>query len=395
MKTLNSKLLLTPLFLTGLLILAVQPAAARLRLVALPEREQIVVNLDNPAVALVQEERILTLQAEINKIDFAWQGVKIDQSSIRFQSLADDPEALTLLSVSYPPGENALVWEAHAAAAMKVPVRISYLLDGIDQIITYTAVADQDETRVSLRSDLVLRNFSGEDFEYATWQLGYGEPFKSESRHEETRRVTFFHRDQVPITKEFTWDAAVKPHEPDREDEVVGIPVHYVFENSRTDNLGEHMLWPGKTRVFQQDRQNSTIFLGEDLLPFTPVNDQFRIYIGDSRDIVVTQRRMQTQRQNIRRNNNRNIILYDEWRRDLVKIENFRDGEAVLNMIQHLEGQWEMISSSHEYEKLDYKTLKFPVALEPAETVEVEISYRVKNIIEQAPHRLRRFNQPD
>ncbi len=371
-----------------------QEAAARLRLVALPDRDNIIVNLDNPETALVQEERVLTLQEGINKIDFSWKEVKIDESSIRFQPLAEARDALTLLSVSYPPGEDALVWDVHSPAAMDARVRILYLVDGIDQIVTYTAIADRDETAVELMSYLVLRNFSGEDFEQSRWLLGYGDPFDSASRHQETKRVIFFRKPNVPITKEFTWDAAKMPHEPDREDDAVGIPVHYVIANTAEANLGEHMLWPGKTRVFQDDGHETTIFLGEDMAPFTPVDDDVRLYIGDSRDLVVTQRRVEARRENIRRNNNRNIVLYDEVRTDKILIENFRDRAAVLNMIQHMEGQWEMLRCDAEYEKLDYKTLQLPISLDAESEAELQISYRVKNIIQQAPQPLRRHNLP-
>lgn len=370
------------------------PALARLRLVALPDRDNVVVNLGNPDVALVQEERVLTLQEGVNEVDFSWEGVRIDENSIRFEPLTDDPHALTLLSVSYPPDEDALVWDLHSKEAMDARVRVSYLLEGIDQIITYTAVADQQEAGVALRSDLVLRNFSGEDFDRATWLPGYGDPFDSESRHEETRRVAFFRRENVPIEKVFTWDSSIQPHEPDREDDAVGIPVHYVIENNSDSQLGDHMLRPGKARVFLQDGHGSTIFLGEDMAPFTPVGDEMRLYIGDSRDIVVTQRRMETRTQNRQHDNDGNVVLYDEMRTEMVTIENFRDSAAVLNVIQHMEDQWEMESCTHEYEKINYETLKFPVEIEAMDAVEMEIQYRVRNIIERAPRPLMRHNSP-
>lgn len=366
----------------ALIGLTASQSHARLRLVALPDRDNMVVNLDNPTVALVQEERILTLQEGINQVDFSWKGVRIDESSIRFRPLTDEG-AVTLLSVSYPPGENALVWEVYCPQAIDARVRIKYLLSGIDQVVTYTAVADREETEVSMQSYLVLRNFSGEDFEEAKWLLGYGQPFESTSRHEETKRSLLFNREEVPIGKEFTWDAAIHPHDPSRAATNVGIPVHYVIKNDADSNLGEHELFPGKVRVFQRDGHGSTIFLGEDRAGFTPVGDEMRLYIGNSRDIVVTQRRIETRQENIQRNtsSSNNIVLYDEVRRDLVKVEHFRDSDATLNIIQHMEGHWEMVECSHEYEMTDYKTLKFEIDLEPQSEVELTIIYRVRNII--------------
>ncbi len=48
---------------------------ARIKLVALPERAATVIRLDNPNATLIEEERVLTLQKGLNKVDFSWKGV--------------------------------------------------------------------------------------------------------------------------------------------------------------------------------------------------------------------------------------------------------------------------------------------------------------------------------
>src|SRR4030065_951770 len=88
---------------------------ARIKLVALPERAATVIRLDNPQWTLIEEERVLTLQSGLNKVDFSWNGVSIDADSIRLRSL-DHPDKVTLLSVSYPPNEAALVWDISSAS---------------------------------------------------------------------------------------------------------------------------------------------------------------------------------------------------------------------------------------------------------------------------------------
>ena len=78
---------------------------ARIKLVALPERAATVIRLDNPTATLIEEERVLTLQKGLNKVDFSWKGVQIDADSIRLEVL-DHPDKVTLLNVSYPPGRG-------------------------------------------------------------------------------------------------------------------------------------------------------------------------------------------------------------------------------------------------------------------------------------------------
>jgi hypothetical protein len=161
--------------------------------VALPERGNTVIRLDNPKATLIEEERVLTLQKGLNQIDFSWKGVSIDEDSIRLKVLSHPNEA-TLLGVSYPPNEAALVWQIHSEDAFEVTVRISYLLSWIDRLIVYKAVANKAETFIDLKSFLVLRNFSGEDFEKASVLLGDGKSYVQTIKHEETRQVLFLNR---------------------------------------------------------------------------------------------------------------------------------------------------------------------------------------------------------
>jgi hypothetical protein len=339
----------------------------RIKLVALPERAATVIRLDNPTATLIEEERVLTLQKGLNNVDFSWKGVSIDADSIRLQAL-DHPDKVTLLSVSYPPNEAALVWDISSDSDYAETVRISYLLSNIDRLITYKAVADKPETFVDLKSYLVLRNFSGEDFDKARVLLDYGETFEQGIDHEETKQMLFLKSPKVPIIKVWKFDAALLPWDPENlENQNVGIPVSYRIVNETKSNLGEFALWGGKARIFQDDGHESTIFLGEDTAGLVPVGEKMELYIGDSRDIVVTQRKMQDARIITHKNNRGEAVLYDTDEQITAKIENFKDSAAVLTMIQHIPGQWDMESCNMEYEKKDAETLEFEIQL-PART---------------------------
>ena len=362
-------------------------AQARIKLVALPERAATVIRLDNPQATLIEEERVLTLQQGLNKVDFSWKGVSIDADSIRLRAL-DHPDKVTLLNVSYPPNEAALVWEISSGSDYAETVRISYLLSNIDRLITYKAVADKAETAVDLKSYLVLRNFSGEDFDKARVLLDYGEAFEQGIEHEETKQMLFLKAASVPITKVWTFDAAKLPWDPEQlENRNVGIPVSYRIVNDAKSGLGKFALWGGKARLFQDDGHESTIFLGEDITALVPVGEKTELYIGDSRDIVVTQRKMKDTQINIRRTTDRNsrIVLYDTDEIITAKIENFKDSPAVLTMIQHIPGQWDMEQCNMKYDKKDASTLEFEIEL-PARTEagpavkELRMHYHRRNV---------------
>ncbi|HUW18280.1 MAG TPA: hypothetical protein VMW16_03180 [Sedimentisphaerales bacterium] len=341
---------------------------ARIKLVALPERAATVIRLDNPQATLIEEERVLTLQQGLNKVDFSWKGVSIDEDSIRLRPL-DHPDKVKLLSVSYPPGEAALVWEIASDSDFAETVRISYLLRNIDRLITYKAIADKAETAVDLSSFLVLRNFSGEDFDKARVLLDYGESFEQGIDHEETKQMLFLEKAKVPITKVWTFDAAALPWDPEKvENKNVGIPVSYRIVNDDKSSLGEYALWGGKARLFQDDGHESTIFLGEDVTGLVPVGEKMELYIGDSRDIVVTQQKMRETRINLQKNTSEQPVLFDTDEIITAKIENFKDSPAVLTMIQHIPGQWDMEKCTMDgkkaqYERKDAYTLEFEIKL--------------------------------
>ena len=362
----------------GLLVAAV-PAQARIKLVTLPERGATVIRLDNPQATLIEEERVLTLQKGLNKVDFSWKGVNIDVDSIRLMVLSH-PDKVTLLNVSYPPNEAALVWEISSAGAWEEKVRISYLLSNIDRLITYKGVADKEETKVDLKSYLVLRNFSGEDFNKARVLLDYGEAFEQGIKHEETKQLLFLNQPGTPIRKVWKFDAAVQPWDPEKLDKNVGIPVSYEIENAGASGLGKFALWGGKVRVFQADGHKSTIFLGEDVTRLIPVGEKMKIYIGDSRDIVVTQRKMVDKKINIRRNNNNKIVLYDTDEVITAKIENFKDKPAVLTMVQHIPGQWDMEKCNMNFECKDAGILEFEINLPARGKKELKMHYHRRNV---------------
>jgi hypothetical protein len=369
----------------SLLILAVSfivlapPVHARIKLVALPERGKVFIRLDNPRATLIEEERVLTLQKGFNKVDFSWNGVSIDADSIRLNVLTH-PQKAVLLGVGYPPNEAALVWEIHCDEAFEVRVRISYLLSHIDRIITYKGVADKAETHMDLKSFLVLRNFSGEDFENASVFLDDSLSFEQSVSHEETKQVLFLNKGGVSVEKCWTFDAGKLPWDPEKLDINVGIPVSYRIKNVKDSGLGTHDLYDGKVRVFQEDGHEGTIFLGEDKVDLVPVGETMKIYIGDSRDIVVTQHKMQEKRINVRRNNKNGVILYDTDELIKATVENFKDRPAKLSMIEHIPGQWDMAECNMKYKRKDAYTLEFEIELPSHGKKELSMHYHRRNL---------------
>lgn len=367
----------TLLLSVAALMVASSSLPARVKLVALPERARVVVSLNNPDATLVEEERIVTLQKGVNKVDFSWRGVQIDASSIQVRMLSH-PDKVLILNTSYPPNENALIWEITSPVAQEERVRISYLISGFGRDVVYKAVSEPDETALTLRNYLRLRNNSGEDLTEAEIGIGYGTNFKKTIAHEEVLEVLSERIETLPIKKVLTWDAATLPWDPEYQKATVGIPLSYVIKNDKASKLGTHTLLPGKVRIFIKTKEQAdkdgdkpgegVAFTGEDWGTLTPVDRELKLYIGQSRDVKVTQRQTKKDRTNIRRNNNGNQdVVWDTDDVYKIEIENFKKTVIDLVVVEHLPGYWKMVESTHKFEKKDAFTIEYKLTL-PAES---------------------------
>jgi hypothetical protein len=359
-------------FLVLGLALGAAPLFARVKMVALPERARVVVSLSNPDATLLEEERLLTLQKGVNKVDFSWRGVNIDPNSIQVRMLSH-AENVVVLNTSYPPNENALIWEISSPAAQEERVRISYLLSGLSREVAYRAVAEPNEKALTFRNYLRLRNESGEDLNNAEVSIGYGSDFKKSIENGEVLEMLSERIEGLPMRKVLTWDAAQQPWDPEYEKKTVGVPLSYVIKNDKDSKLGTHTLQPGKVRIFIKTKEQAekegekagegVAFTGEDWAQLTPVDRELKLYIGQSRDVKVTQRKTKDDKTNIRRNNANMIVLNDTDEIYKVEVENFKKTPVDLVIVEHIPGYWKMAESSHPYEKKDAFTVEYKLTL--------------------------------
>ena len=308
--------------------LAAQPARARVKLITLPRRERVEIQLDHPNVTLVEEERVVPLLAGVNQVDFSWANTAIDANSIQFRALTD-PDRVKVLSVSYPPNENALVWQVSAAESGPAKVRISYHIGQLNKSFEYRAVASHDEKTLVLSQYIRLHNLANEEFADAGLWAGFGNHFNRPIGINETKQLLSAKFTGVPIQKTYTCDPVAFDYL-DRGKNQLRVPMHYVIKNDEEHQLGQFPLMPGKARIFQDDGKGGTAFVGEDWGRFTPIDDEMKLYLGLARDIVV-KRTIERNEQQRRSGNlyNRDVVIKYE-------IENFKDSPAVLDVSESL-----------------------------------------------------------
>jgi hypothetical protein len=332
------------LLLLALALLAAPAAEARIKLATLPRRERVEIQLDNGRFTLVEEERIVPLlkstrETGNNRVDFSWSNASIDKDSIQFRPIAVRhgdafrpiaPGEINVINVAYPPNENALVWEVYAREACALKVRVSYLISNLDRGFAYRALANKDETRLTLKKYILLRNYSGEEFGEAGVWAGFGPHFLRLVGQQEDIKMLLDRFPSVPVRKTYGFDwYAHGPLNPDKPF-ASRVLMHYELLNSEARGLGKFPLQPGKVRIFIQDGHGGEAFLGEDWAGLTPIDGKLRLYLGEARDVVCTRTVQQNTRHPVQGN-----LFHQEIRLKYV-VENFKDKPVTLDITEQM-----------------------------------------------------------
>jgi hypothetical protein len=317
-------------------------AEARVKLITLPVRERVEIQLDNPGATLVEEERIVPLVQGENQIDFSWANMQIDPSTIVFRVIEPVGNAsltVNVVSVSYPPNESALVWSVGASDSGSARVRISYLLGGLSKSFNYKAVASHDESKLTLAQYMRLQNSANEEFQESGVWAGFGAKFQKEIGLNETKELLVEKFKNVPIRKTYSCNPSEYGYI-DRAQNKLRVPMHYVLKNDHANQLGEAALPYGKVRIFIEGAGKNggaaSAFLGEDWGKFTPKDDEMRLYLGVAQDVVV--------KRTVEKNNSKHIAgnLYDHEVVVKFELENFKKQAVTLDLVEelrHLRGE--------------------------------------------------------
>ena len=309
-------------------------AEARIKLITLPVRERVEIQLDNPNATLVEEERIVPLVKGENQVDFSWANTQIDAQSIVFRVIApvgEKPLDVKVLSVSYPPNEAALVWAVGASDSGSARVRISYILGNLGKSFAYRAVASNDESKLTLAQYIRLQNFANEEFGSTGLWAGFGKGFLRPIGINETKEMLMAKVAEVPVRKTYTCDPQQFSYL-DPTQNKLRVPMHYVLKNDKASKLGAAALPFGKVRIFIEGagEDKATAFLGEDWGQFTPIDDEMTLYLGVAQDIVV--------KRTIERNNNVRVAgnLFNQEVVIKYEIENFKDKPVTLDVSENV-----------------------------------------------------------
>jgi hypothetical protein len=302
--------------------------------------------------------------------------------------------------------QPTLVWMVENRLSKPQNVEASYLTSGINWKADYVAVLNKLDTMTDLTGWVTIDNRSGATYRNALLKLVAGDihrvqaelkmdyarakvaaaeapspQFKEESFFEyhlytldrrttikdnQTKQMTLLDANQVPLKKLFIFSGHPQYYYyQDQSSNKQKIGVFLELENSKKNNLGIP-LPKGTIRVYKEDKDGSLQFVGEDRIDHTPKDEKFKIKIGEAFDVVGE--RVQTDYKRLGRN------LFEVAFE--VSLRNHKKEDIKVLVEEPIPGDWEMLSNTHPFEKLQAHLVRFDVPV--AKDKEVKVKYRIR-----------------
>ena len=303
--------------------------------------------------------------------------------------------------------QPTLVWMLENKLSKPQKLEASYLTSGINWKADYVAVLNKLDTMTDLTGWVTIDNRSGATYQNALLKLvagdihrvqgemrmDYARPmaaakeaaspqFKEESFFEyhlytldrrttikdnQTKQMSLLDANQVPIEKLFIFSGYPQYyyHRVDQRSAKQKIGVFLELENTKKNNLGMP-LPKGTIRVYKEDKDGSLQFVGEDRIDHTPKDEKFKIKIGEAFDVVGE--RVQTDYKHLGYN------LYEVAFE--VSLRNHKKEDIKVLVEEPIPGDWEMLSNTHPFEKLQAHLIRFEVPV--AKDKEVKVKYRIR-----------------
>jgi hypothetical protein len=305
--------------------------------------------------------------------------------------------------------QPTLVWLLENRGAAPQQIEATYLTQGITWKADYVAVLDSKDKNMDLNGWVTLDNQSGATYQNARLKLVAGDvnrvieqrgaadavralaevsakaspaPFSEESffeyhlyslqrpttiKDQQTKQVALLSSDNVPVTKRYFYYGAQQYLR-----QRYGVPIStqkvgtYVEIANKKENRLGMPLPKGVLRVYKADTDGSLQFIGEDRIDHTPKDETIKIKMGDAFDIVGE--RKQTDWRKIADN------LYEVAFE--ISLRNHKDERVTVSVVEPMLRDWEILSSSHSYKKIDAHTAQFDIPI--ARDGETKLQYRAR-----------------
>ncbi|MBX7155946.1 MAG: hypothetical protein K1X91_13390, partial [Bacteriodetes bacterium] len=309
----------------------------------------------------------------------------------------------------------SLLWKLYCNKPGQHETEVAYTTNGINWNADYVALVNDDESKVDITGWVTLDNKSGAMYKDAQFQIMAGDPKKIEYNsylkrwcrnplmsslysikdnpefHEEsffeyhlytldgtttinnneTKQMQLMNANNVSVKRKLIFDSAKPTYVSSRgggqaTDELKANVIVEV-KNSQDNNMGMP-LPKGKVRMYKNDKRGNVQFLGEDETDHTPKDETLRLYIGDAFDVVATRKQTDVKQLGDRSNE----MSYE------VTVRNRKETSTDVYILEHFWGEWEVTKNNAKFNKLDARSLEFPITLAKGESKTITFTVRTR-----------------
>jgi hypothetical protein len=412
---------LSVLFAAWLLSACVWSAAEpKVTVTSVVERESIGITVYNPAVSLVQERRTLSLNKGLNEFRVTWAGVTVQRDSVRLEPV--DGDNVMVRDVVLPQDDpNTVIWHLDAKRPGPQPVSITYYAGGFSWGADYVMTVDGDEKQLWLKTWANVTNASGESYADAMIRLVMGDvrvisvggaarpttaagaqlgantamdslasvewlntlivrgesfaeyTFFTLERPEtldsgDTKRIALAASTAIPVRKVYTYDPNAFGD---------SVAMQYWFDNKKEYELGA--MPPGLLRAYRKEHDGRLSLLGEDQLPYVPVDETAKIYLGNARNVIVETAQTDYQQSEEQWSPDKSrLVSYVEERAYRVTLTNRKAQEIELIVRQYIPDDAKLMDSDPAADQPRLGELEWKLELDSGQKQELTYRYSRK-----------------
>jgi len=339
--------------------------APSIRLATAPERTGVVLLLGAPPSALVQETRPVALPAGDSTLTLSWAATKLAADSLRL-TLGDG--AVRAIGPRLPAAQpQQAEWTLTAAQATETQATFQYLMGGLTWQPEYALILDRAADTASLSAVAAIRNDSGEDFEGAQIDLGLPDRVTADLDQGMVLRLPYVSASAAAYELTHVFQVGDSPD----------TSVRLKLTNTTEAGLGSALLPAGKLRLYE-DRDGDRLLVGEAQLPATPIGAEAELVLGTAREVSVERRVLRVADVDVKKDVHGRMALYNREEEVAFLVESLKDEDVLLRIVETIDGEWRMLSNSHEFERKDAAHLEF-IAPVPAHS-EATVRYKVKRL---------------
>ena len=302
-----------------------------------------------------------------------------------------------------------LVWLLQNRTSRPQRVEASYLTTGITWKADYVVVLNARDSGGDLSGWVTIDNKSGATYPDAALKLVAGDIHRAQTRREmrdaleyaakagaaepsrqfqqeaffeyhlysldgrttikqnQTKQISLLNVAEIPIKKDLRYYGASQYYRSQWGTPISNQKVSVFLEIANKEQHRLGMPLPkGTIRVYKAAADQSLQFIGEDIIDHTPKDERVKIKMGEAFDVVGER----TQR------DWRKVApgLYEtEWD---VQLRNHKQEDVQVTIIEPVPGDWEVVRSSHPYEKIEAHTLQYVIKV--PKDGKTTVNYRVR-----------------